>query len=105
MARISSAGEVEIALHQLLTQQGFFGTGQIKVAIIGPTSWPTYIVALSADSAAALRQPLSTIPGGWAPYNDTNWVLSSSDVAAILKLAGIYDDAPGRIGRYQGARA
>ena len=105
MARISSAGEVEIALHQLLTQQGFFGTGQIKVAIIGPPSWPTYVVALSADSAAALCKPLSVIPGGWAPYNETNWILSSDDAAAILKLAEMHDYAPEGTGRYQGARA
>ena len=105
MDRISSAGEVEIALHQLLTQQGFVGTGHIRVAIVGPKSWPTYIVGISADSAAALRRPLSAIPGGWTPYNDTNWVLSSSDVAAILKLAGMSDDRAGRIGRYQGASA
>jgi hypothetical protein len=62
-------------------------------------------VALSADSAAALRQPLSTIPGGWAPYNETNWILSSDDAAAILKLAEMVDSAPAGTGRHQGARA
>jgi hypothetical protein len=105
MDRIASAGEVEIALHQLLRQQGFSGTTDIRVVIIGPSSWPTYLVGISADSAEALRKPLSTIPGGWAPYNATNWVLSSSDVAAILELAGMTVGTWGRPGRFPRARA
>lgn len=104
LTRIYSAGEVEIALHQLLTQQDFIGTGHIRVTVIGPASWPTYIVGLSADSAAALHRPLSAVPGGWAPYNATNWVLCAGDVAAIMRLSGMVDE-PVATGAFQWARA
>jgi hypothetical protein len=83
-----SVGELEIALHRLLSKGRFRGAGHIDVSINGSkASTVTYRVRLSADASDLLLKVLSGIRPDWILSEPTCWVLSTGNAAAIIEAA------------------
>ena len=83
-----SIGELEIALHQLLSKRRFTGAGHIHVTAGGSgDSHGAFHVALGADAAEALLELLATMRPGWTPREPTHWILSANDASAIVQAA------------------
>jgi hypothetical protein len=85
MAQAPSAGELEIALHQLLRKQQFTGVEHIRVSVMGPASSPAYLVFLSPDTGKALLETISAVLLGRAPVNPTTWVLYPAEAVTIIR--------------------
>lgn len=82
-----SAGELEIALHQLLSKGRFTGAGHISVSDDGRTPPRAYHVVLSTDAAEVLAKVLSGIRRDWRPSEPTRWELSASEAGAVIVAA------------------
>ena len=83
-----SIGELEIALHQLLSKGRFTGAGHIHVTAGESGDSPAaFHVALGADAAEALIKLLSKIPLEWTSRDPTHWVLSAREASAIVQAA------------------
>jgi hypothetical protein len=87
MKRAPTAGEMEIALHQLLHKNQFTGREHVHVVAVGLESSPIYLVTLGADAAQALAHVLAPVLGIRSHPSPTNWVLFTSDAAAIVRSA------------------
>jgi hypothetical protein len=82
-----SAGDLEIALDQLLRKGRYAGPGHVKVVAVGIESSPVYLVSLGADAAKVLGSALAPVLGTRSQPSPVSWVLFRSDAAAILRTA------------------
>jgi hypothetical protein len=82
-----SAGDLQIALDQLLRKSQFDGPAHVKVVAVGLESSPVYLVSLGAGAAKVLGNALAPVLGTRSHPSPTRWVLFVSDAAAILRTA------------------
>jgi hypothetical protein len=80
-----SAGDLEIALDQLLRKSQYAGPRHVKVVAVGLESSPVYLVSLGADAAKVLGNALAPVLGTRSQPSPTSWVLFRNDATAILR--------------------
>src|SRR5262245_45606292 len=85
MKPLPSAGELEIALHRLLSKDRFTGAGHIAVS--ADAAGGQYLVSLSPDAAELLCTMLAVIRPDCRPEEPTRWALSTSQAVAVIMAA------------------